>query len=203
MKSQRAESNILAHDPKTKPRTVISKEQQIVVTHAILIRAVVEACRDPALAVKLKEGLPNLRDKGWGTLAQIIARILNGEREQRILAGLDEEDAAITRAILLGLHSPETLPSPELPAADATLAAPAIAGLIHDAARGDAASYAALGQMASQMNMMGGDMAQVGALFYRLVNRERDADKLAKHLGARSQSLVLAILDELGRMERH
>jgi hypothetical protein len=53
------------------------------------------------------------------------------------------------------------------------------------------------------MNMMGGDMAQVGALFYRMVNRERDADKLAKHLSANAQSLVLAILEELGRLERH
>lgn len=182
---------------------MLSKEQQIVVTHAILIRAVVEACHDAATAAKLKEGLPNLRDKGWGTLAKLIARILGGERDQRMLTGLDEEDAAIVRAILLGLQNPATLPSPTIPAADATMAAPALAGLIHDASKGDAASYAALGQMASQMSVMGGDMAQVGALFYRLVNGERDTDKIAKSLGSKAQTLLLAIMDELGRLERH
>jgi hypothetical protein len=57
--------------------------------------------------------------------------------------------------------------------------------------------------MAEQMTRVGGDMARLGAIMKRLVDGERDAEPLCRGMGAQGESLVVTILEELGRLEAH
>jgi hypothetical protein len=57
--------------------------------------------------------------------------------------------------------------------------------------------------MAEQMTRAGGDLARLGGITKRLVDGERDPDRLCKGMGAQGESLVLSLLGELGKLERH
>lgn len=179
------------------PRT-----QQIVQTHAGLIVNVVRTAQNPALRPQLDAVLRTSEANGWGTLVAAIRRILAGSREPSLLAGLDEEDGIIIEAILRGLQDPATLPDPAA-RPDPVLAAPGLAGMIHACTRGDVQALELLSQMAEQMTRVGGDMGRMGGLMRRLVEGERDPDVLLKGMGAQGESLVLAVLEELGKLESH
>jgi hypothetical protein len=71
------------------------------------------------------------------------------------------------------------------------------------AARGDVQGLQAIALMAEQMNAAGGEMAQVAAKFRALINGERDADQLTARMSNRSRSLILSILEELGKLDAH
>jgi hypothetical protein len=75
--------------------------------------------------------------------------------------------------------------------------------MISAAARGDVQALSALANMAEQMVRVGGDMGRLGGIMRRLVDGERDADLLCRGMGPLGRSLVLDILDELGRLGRH
>ena len=139
---------------------------------------------------------------GWGSLVAAIRRILDGSRDESLLKGLDEEDAVIAGAILQGLQDPTTLPKPDQQA-DATLAAPMLATLINDARRGDHNAVIMLGGMAEQMSAVGGDMANIGAILKNMIDGERDVDKLCDKVGPQGESLIVQILEELGKLEVH
>lgn len=181
----------------------LSREEQIVRTHAELIVAVVRACQNPLLVPELATPLRVSEQNGWTQLVATIRRILDGERSPSLLKGLDEEDAAIVTAILRGLQDPATLPDLSAPKGDATLAAPGLAHLIHDAARGNAQALHYLGSLAQQMTQIGGDMARLGGIMRRLVDGERDPERLTTGMGKAGADLVLSILDELGKIEIH
>jgi hypothetical protein len=57
--------------------------------------------------------------------------------------------------------------------------------------------------MAEQMTAAGGSMAKLGGIIRRLVNGERNADELSKGMDAKTESLLLSILEELGKLEAH
>lgn len=139
---------------------------------------------------------------GWGSLVAAIRKILDGSRDESLLKGLDEEDAVIAGAILQGLQDPTTLPKPDQQA-DATLAAPMLATLINDARRGDHNAVIMLGGMAEQMSAVGGDMANIGAILKNMIDGERDVDKLCDKVGPQGESLIVQILEELGKLEVH
>jgi hypothetical protein len=183
--------------------TLPSREEQIVRTHAELIVAVVRACHDPQLAPALATPLRVSEQNGWTQLVAAIRRILKGERSPSLLRGLDDEDAAIVTAILRGLQNPATLPSLSASKGDPTLAAPGLAHLIHDAARGDAHALSYLGSLAQQMAEVSGDMARLGGIIRRLVDGERDPERLIAGMGKEGQDLVLSLLDELGKLDLH
>jgi len=178
------------------------KKQQITQFHAPLIVTVVNSMKDSSMKPALDHILKASEENGWGNLVKGIRKILKGDRDSSILKGMDDEDAIILDAILRGIQDPTSLPNPEQEA-DPSLAAPMIAQLIHDAAKGDANALAMLGNMAEQMSNTKGDLARFSTLIKPLVDGERDSDKLCDKIGPQGESLVVSILSELGKLEAH
>ncbi len=182
--------------------TLPPRDQQIRMAHAGLIHLVVRAAQNPGARAELEPVLTQAEQAGWTDLVARIRRVLGGDRNSALLHALDEEDAVILTAILAGIQDPATLPDRET-AADPSQAAPGLAQMIHLASRGDHQALHWLSQMAEQMTRAGGDMAHIGAIAKRLVDGERDPDRLCKGMGPLGESLVLSILSELGKLERH
>lgn len=181
---------------------VPEKAEQIRQMHAGLIHRVVIACQNRQLVPDLDAVLKNAEDNGWLQLVGAIRRILDGARDAKILARLDEEDSVIVESILHGLQNPQTLPALDA-GPDASAAAPGLAAMIHAARRGDAETLHTLADMATTMMAGGGDMAHLAAVMRPLIEGEREPDKLCKGMTAQGESLVLAILSELGKLEIH
>jgi len=178
------------------------KQQQITQIHAALIVNVVNSLSDPSIMPGLQQVLKASAENGWENLVKAIQKIIKGERDTSILNGLDEEDAIIIDAILRGIQNPGSLPDPEQKA-DASMAAPMFAQLIHGAATGDAQALSTLGAMAEQMSSTQGDMARFSTLLKPLVDGERDVDKLCDKIGPQGESLVVSILSELAKLDSH
>lgn len=178
------------------------RRQQIIQAHAGLIVGVVQAVHNRDLRPGLEQTLRITEQNGWSALVAAIRKILAGQRDRGLFAGLDEEDAVIVEAILQGLHNPAALPDPEA-GPDPALAAPGLAGMIHAATRGEVQALELLAHMAEQMTRVGGDMGRMGGIMRRLVEGERRPEILTKGMGPQGESLVLSILEELGRLERH
>lgn len=182
--------------------TLPTQHEQIIQTHAALIVNVVRAAQNPTLRAPLDEVLRVSAENGWGALVAAIRRIIEGVRELSLLAGLDEEDSVIVEAILRGLQDPATLPDPNAKP-DPVLAAPGLAAMIHASRRGDVQALQLLSGMAEQMTKVGGDMGRMGGIMRRLVDGERNPEILAKGMSAQGESLLLAVLEELGKLDMH
>ncbi len=178
------------------------KSQQIVLSHAGLIRAVVMAAQNREQLPMLENILHEASENGWGALVSSIRRMLKGDRSNAVYSGLDEEDRVIAEAILRGLQDPSTLPEPET-RPEPGMAAPGLASLIHAAATGDPTALRILGDMAEQMLSGGGDLARLSGILRRLVNGERDVDILCRGMTPRGVQLVQSLLDELARLRTH
>lgn len=178
------------------------REQQIRQAHAQLIHHVVAACHNADARAQLVPLLDQASSSGWQTLVERIRRILDGERDESLLLGLDEEDTVIIRSILQGIQNPATLPNLNAQA-DATLAAPGLASMINAAGHGDARALQIVADMAEQMLRVGGDMARLGGIMRKLVDGERDPDVLIRNMDPRGKQLVLDLLAELGKLSRH
>jgi hypothetical protein len=175
------------------------REQQIRLAHATLIHQVVRTCHNRDQRAELESVLEVAAQQGWTELVQVIRRIVGGQRDEALLQGLDEEDTVIIRAILDGLQNPATLPDPNQQG-DPTMAAPGLAQMIHAAGSGDAQALQAVSMMAQQMMAAPGDMARLGGNMKRLVDGERDADKLCQGMGASGEQLMLSLIEELNRL---
>jgi hypothetical protein len=175
--------------------------EQVLRLHATFIHSVVNALRDRSQLAQLQEHLKAAEEAGWGRLVAVIRQIVDGRRGEDMMLGLDEEDRILVDAILRGMDNPATLPSLEPP--DGTAAAPGLAAMIHAAGTGDVKAFAVLADMAEQMMKAGGDMARLGGQMRRLVDGERDADKLMQGMGPLGRELVLNLLDELARLRPH
>ena len=175
--------------------------EQVLRLHAQFIHSVVNALRDRTQLPQLHEHLSAAEQSGWRTLVAAIRHVVNGKRDESIKLGLDEEDRIIVDAILRGIDNPATLPSLQAP--DGAAAAPGLAAMIQAAGSGDVKAFAALANMAEQMMKAGGDMARLGGMMRRLVDGERDSDKLTKGMGALGKELVINLLDELAKLRPH
>lgn len=178
------------------------RQQQIIVAHAPLIVHVVRACQNADLLADLERVLHTLAEYGQAPMVGVIRRILAGSRDAALLKQLDDDDAVVISAILRGLQNPSTLPDINAKP-EASAAAPGLASIIHAAAHGQPEALNALANMAEQMNTAGGDMARLSGIMRRLLNGERDSNRLCKGMGAQGESLVLSILAELARLEPH
>jgi len=179
--------------------SITERDQQIRQSHAPLIHQVVKACINHEERPGLEPMLEMAREQGWDDLVNRIQLILQGQRDETLTLGLDEEDTVIISAILQGLQNPETLPDINTQA-DPTVAAPGLAHMIHAAANGDPQALQALSHMAQYMIQIPGDMRQLGGIINRLLNGERDPDVLSKGMGPSGEQLVLNILDELNKL---
>ncbi len=176
-----------------------SREQQIIRAHSGLIHRVVNACHDrdqvPALEQVLQASMAN----GWLSLVAAARAIVAGRRDPGLLDGLDAEDRVVVEDILRGLQDPSTLPAPDK-AGDPAAAAPGLATMIQAAGSGDSQALQLVADIAEQMSRVGGDMSRLAAIIRPLVNGERDPDILCRDMGAQGRSLVMSILEELGRL---
>jgi hypothetical protein len=176
--------------------------EQVLQMHAPFIHAVVNALLDRARLPELMQTLSVAEQQGWAALVRALRQIVDGKRDDSIKLGLDEEDRIVVDAVLRGLINPATLP-PLDKRPDAAAAAPGLAAMISASAHGDAQALAVLANMAEQMLRAGGDMARLGGVMRRLVNGERDFEKLSKGMGALGRNLLLDILSELGKGALH
>ncbi len=180
-----------------------TRQEQIITAHATLIVKVASTIQNSDLLPDLENVLKVSEENGWGALVGAIRKILGGERElNALIPGLDEEDSTIVEAILRGIQHPETLPDPNAQP-DPSLAAPGLAAMIMEATKGNAEALQLLANMAEQMTAAGGDMARLGGIMRRLVEGERDPDVLTKGMSAQGESLVLGLIEELGKLETH
>ncbi|MDT8386374.1 MAG: hypothetical protein RQ736_02585 [Thiogranum sp.] len=182
--------------------TLPEKDQQIIDAHSGLIHRVVIGCRNRELVPDLEEILKQAEQNDWHQLVAAIRKILAGSRDPALLRALDEEDAVIVDSILRGLQNPATLPDPNKEISG-SMAAPGIAAMVNGARRGNLETLQLLGTMAQQMLRAGGDMARIAGILRPLVEGERDADKLAEGMSTEGQTLVLAILEELAKLDSH
>lgn len=180
----------------------MDRQQQIIQAHAGVIVQVVHSISNPQLMPQTEEILQVSEKNGWGDLVAIIRRIINGERDENLLQGLDEEDSTIAAAILLGLQNPATLPDPDKPV-DASMAAPGLAHMVHQAATGNPEALEIISQMAEQMSQAGGDMRNMGGIIRKMINGERDPKVLSKGMGVQARQLVDSLLEELHQLSGH
>ena len=176
------------------------KQEQILQSHAGLIHRVVMHCNNPGSVPDMEQVLQMAVDNDWTTLVTTIRDIMSGNRDESMLALLDEEDRIIVESILRGLQDPSTLPSLETDI-DSSMAAPGIAGLIHASRNGNAQALQIIGGMAKQMLEAGGDMSILAGRIRPLVEGERDPDKLTEKMGDKGQKLMLEIIEELLKLE--
>ncbi len=178
------------------------KDQQILQSHTGLIHRVVIACQNRSLVPDLENVLDTAVANGWTDLVRAIREVLKGRRDTALLRPLDEEDQVIVAAILRGLQDPTTLP--DLSAKpDPALAAPALAAMVHAVRRGDAQAMQVLAAMAETMLRSGGDMARLSGIMHPLISGEREPEKLTRGMSAQGEALVLALLEELAKLEAH
>ena len=182
--------------------TLPAKDQQIIEAHTGLIHRVVIACQNPGMVPDLDDILKQAEQNGWLQLVAAIRKILAGSRDASVLNELDEEDSVIVQSILEGLRNPASLPD-LTEGVNGAMAAPGIAAMVNGARRGNLETLQLLGGMAQQMLRAGGDMARLAAILRPLVQGERDADKLSQGMGAEGQKLVVAILEELAKLDTH
>jgi hypothetical protein len=180
-----------------------SRDEQILKTHASLINMVVQTNHNPQLRPQLNQVLKASAENGWQNLVLRIYKILEGDRSENVLKGLDEEDEVIIKAILNGLQDPATLPDPTQQNANPTMAAPGIAHMLNLASSGNTQALTILSHMAEQMSQAGGDMARLAAIIKKMIDGERDPEILSKGMGAQGESLVNMILEELGKLQLH
>ncbi len=180
----------------------MDRQQQIIQSHAGVIVQVVQCIGNPTLIPQTEEILQVSEKNGWGDVVKVIRRIIKGERDENLLLGLDEEDSTIVAAILLGIQNPATLPDPNKPA-DASMAAPGLAHMIHQAATGSPEALEIISQMAEQMSAAGGDMKNLGSIIRKMINGEREPKVLSRGMGAQGRQLVDSILEELHKLSGH
>jgi hypothetical protein len=178
------------------------KRQQLLTAHAAFICQVVQFSQNRDRQAEFDELLRTAEQHGWQNLVAAIREIAKGRRDEEVYLGLDDEDRIIAEAILKGLQDPSTLPDPNQQA-DAGMAAPGLAGMIHAAASGNAQALVIIGNMAEQMQKAGGDMALVAGRIRQLIDGERDPDVLCKGAGPRAEALITDILSELGKLASH
>ncbi|MDJ0880441.1 MAG: hypothetical protein QNJ56_02225 [Gammaproteobacteria bacterium] len=181
---------------------MLERKQQIIQSHAGVIVQVVQSIANPALMPQTEEILKVSEQNGWNDLVSVIRRIIQGERDENLLHDLDEEDRTIASAILMGIQNPASLPDPNKPA-DASLAAPGLAHMVHQAASGNAEALQIISQMAEQMTQAGGDMRNLGGIIRKMINGERDPQVLARGMGVQGRQLVDSILEELHNLSGH
>lgn len=179
-----------------------TRREQVVQVHASLIRLVVDATSNPQLRPQLNIALKTSAENGWQTLVQRILKIMEGSRDESLVTGLDEEDAIIIDAILKGIQNTATLPNPQDSAAQAGMAAPGIAHMIHQSSIGNAQALTLLSQMAEQMSQGSGDMTVLAGIMKKMIDGERDSEVLSRDMDDKGVQLVDSILNELKKLQQ-
>jgi hypothetical protein len=172
------------------------KTKQIAQVHAQLINSVVMTCQNKALLPQLEPVLKSSENNGWIGLMSRIRKIIAGSRSTKLLRGLDEEDAAIVLAILVGLQDPSQIPK-IVEKENSKFAAPGLAAMIDAAAKGDVNALSALGDMAEQMALTEGSMRSLSSIINLIIKGERDLKILTRNMDEKGEQFVESLLQEL------
>ncbi len=179
-----------------------NQQQQVLQVHASLINLVVDTIANPQLRTQLNNVLKISADNGWQNLVLRIYKIMEGDRSEKLLSELDEEDAIIIDAILRGIQNPATLPKATPNNGDAGMAAPGIAHMVYQASIGNTQALSLLSQMSEQMSQAGGDMTLLAGIMKKLIDGERDPDILSKGMDQKGITLVNDLLSELAKLQQ-
>lgn len=179
---------------------LIDPHEKIIQEHAMLIHLVIGTVQDSQYAQMLDNVIRQAEENGWISLIEAIRKILAGVRNLSELGALDEEDRHIVIAILRGIEGHEALPD-VAGAIDPLKSAAHIVSLVIAARHGNTQAQQSLANMAALMKTMGGDMAQVGVVLARLINGERQLDKLVYNMGPLGTQIIQACLEELRKHE--
>ena len=172
------------------------KVKQIAIVHAQLINSVVMACQNKELLNFLEPELIKAQQNGWIELVKRIRRILSGNRNTKLLIGLDEEDAAIILSILVGIQNPQQLP--KLNQVNKGQFAPeAIAKLIKAYQANDIQAKQLLDQMLTQMKNSEGDMKNMALIIESLCLNNLDIDLYKQEMSEQGRRLVDDLFDQL------
>ncbi|MEE9444886.1 MAG: hypothetical protein V3V19_04395 [Cocleimonas sp.] len=177
-----------------------SQQQQVLQVHASLIRLVVDTVSNPQLRPQLNQTLKSSAENGWQNLVLRIYKIMDGERSETLLSNLDDEDKFIIDAILRGIQNPSTLPDPIENNAQAGMAAPGIAHMIHQASIGNTQALTLLSHMTEQMSQAGGEMTLLAGIMKKFIDGERDPEVLNRNMDEKGVKLVDSILSELTKL---
>lgn len=177
----------------------MNRSQQIIHSHAGVIVQVVQAVQNPSLKPQLEEILKISEKKGWGDIVIAIRKVMAGSRQASLMIGLDEEDKTIIKAILNGIQNPGSLPDPKQKT-DASMAAPGLAQMVHEAGKGNPQALEIVSQMAEQMSGAGGDMKNLGGIIRQLIAGVREPKTLSKGMGVQGRQLVDTILEQLNKL---
>jgi len=177
------------------------QQQQVIQVHSSLIRLVVDTIANPQLRPQLNDTLKTSAENGWQSLVLRIYKIMEGDRSDSLVKNLDEEDGYIIDAILRGIQNPSTLPDPQQSSAQAGMAAPGIAHMIHQAGIGNTQALTLLSHMSQQMSQAGGEMTLLAGIMKKLIDGERDAEVLNKGMDDKGIALVDSILVELTTLQ--
>jgi len=172
------------------------KVKQIAMVHAQLINSVVMACQNKQLLNFLEPELIKAEQNGWIELVKRIRKILAGNRKTKLLIGLDEEDAGIILAILVGIQNPQQLP--KLNQVNKGQFAPeAIAKLIKAYQANDIQAKQLLDNMLVQMKSSEGDMKNMALIIEKLCQNNLDIDLIKKKMSEQGRQLVDDLFDQL------
>ena len=172
------------------------KVKQIALVHAQLINSVVMACQNNQLICLLEPELIKAEQNGWIELIKRIRKILNGNRNSKLLIGLDEEDAGIILSILVGIQNPDELP--KLNQVNKGKFAPdAISKLIKACQSNDIQAKELLINMLTQMKSTEGDMNTMAFIIEKLSENDLDIDGLKLKMTEQGRKLVDDLLSKL------
>ncbi len=169
------------------------KVKQIALVHSHLINSVVAACQNKQYLSILEPELRKAEVNGWVELIKRIRRILAGNRKTKLLIGLDEEDAGIILAILVGLQNPQQLPKLNQ-VNKAEFAPEAIAKLIQAYQMGDFQAIQLLDQMLNQMKQTEGDMKEMALIIEKLSHKDLSIDLIKQKMTDQGKKLVEDLL---------
>ncbi len=171
-------------------------EKQIIATHAGLIRACAQAAREGS-ADGVRDTLDQMAEDGWEALVATLDGLIAGEAGDT--DRLDEEDRVIVAAVQRGIEDPATLPDPDA-APDPAQAAPMIAAMVFEATRGEHEALEAVAAISASLENGAGDNP-LGERLIRMVEGERDHERLAEGIGGRQRQLLGNVLSELQSLE--
>src|SRR5205823_4970041 len=194
--AQHALTTVLEAARNLPPEAAFDLQHQLEEWEPNLVVLVAAADGDPGAATAIDQLLTDLADTAdWATLADVLRRILAGERDpDQLLPGLDPIDTAIVTRALDALAGRITLTPPPAPEPDdQEQALTELAAAVAAAAQGDqdAAAEATLGldEMADDP-----EWTALAAVLRRVIAGERDPDQLLPGLDPTDTAITRAVL---------
>ncbi len=174
--------------------------EELLKLHSALLHDVVDAIHDKSKQAPLLDMLNEAQNNGWQKLCEAIRSILEGQRDDSVLDNLDEEDAILIQAILIGIDNPETLPENDLQK-QRDEAALGLATTIAAACQGDQRAMELVAHMDQTFQDNPQEIGTIGNAVRKMINGERSSVSLLEGLDPTNAELVEQVLEQLKIVE--